>query len=105
MSDSIISNVKECYFCGSQYGLERHHCIKGNANRRLAEEDGLWINLCRFHHSKLHGKDGHEMDMALKKLAEWAWLEQRHYIHRGIPTDEGIEAWIKRYGKNYLGGD
>lgn len=101
-SKSIIEEKYECYFCGSQYQLEHHHCIKGNANRKLADEDGLWVWLCRKHHEVLHGKNGHDMDEALKKLAEWCWLERNGYIEEGTPAEDGITVWIHRYGKNWL---
>ena len=102
MSESIICNIRECYICGSQYNVEKHHCIKGTANRRLAEYDGLWVYLCRRHHEKLHSKDGHEMDMAFKRLAEWNWMAIRGYITDNAQTEEGTTAWIERYGKNFL---
>lgn len=103
-SESIIKTAKCCFFCGSEYQLERHHCIKGRANRKLAEADGLWIYLCSPCHRELHGMRGHEKDETLKQTAEWAWLEHNGHIDREkmIPTEEGISAWIKRYGKSFL---
>lgn len=101
-SKSIIDNSEKCFFCDSLYNIERHHCIHGTANRRLAEEDGLWINLCRRHHSEVHGKDGHEIDMTLRRLAEWSWLDARGYIKDGVPDPDGIAAFVKRYGKNLI---
>lgn len=90
---SIIQENKSCYFCKSEIGLVRHHCLKGTARRRLAEADGLWIWICPYHHDMVHGKDGHKMDMKLKKTAESAWLK-----HNG----KTIPEFIGRYGKNWL---
>lgn len=95
MSDSIIATRKCCFFCGKQRNLERHHALK-SANRKLAEQDGLWVWLCADCHrgtNGVHGKNGHGKDEALKAAAEYAWLT---YYQKEIPD------FIKRYGKNYL---
>lgn len=94
---SIIQPEKYCFICGSRRDLERHHCMKGSANRRLAEEDGLWVWLCPLCHRGtygVHGREGHGLDLDLKKIAEAKWLRM---------TGKTKADWIKRYGKNYLG--
>ena len=90
---SIISNDPKCYHCGSEANLQRHHMIKGVAHRWKAEEDGLWIYLCADCHTHLHGKDGHQLDLQYKQIAERAWL--KHYR-------KSIKDWISRYSKNFL---
>lgn len=90
---SIINNTPQCYHCGREANLQRHHCIKGVAHRWKAEQDGLWIYLCVDCHTYLHGKNGHFLDQQYKEIAERAWL--KHYR-------KGIKDWISRYGKNYL---
>ncbi len=35
-----------CYFCGYEGQTHKHHCISGTANRRLADEYGLYVYLC-----------------------------------------------------------
>lgn len=99
-SKSIIDNRKKCFFCDSLYNLDKHHCLHGTARRRLAEEDGLWVYLCRRHHEKVHRN--REMDLTIQRLAEWAWLDANGYIDDGVPYPEGIEEFIKRYGKNLI---
>ena len=94
MSESIIKTAKCCYYCGSEVGLVRHHALKGTARRRLAEEDGLWIWICPFHHDMIHGKDGHEMDVRLKAAAEIAWLKHN--------TDKDEIDFLVRYGKHFV---
>ena len=94
--DSIIKKSKSCFFCGSEQNLERHHAFFGTANRRLAEEDGLWCWTCSDCHRGtygVHGKEGHGKDMTLKMAAEWAWMKWY-----GKTEDDFRE----RYGKNYL---
>lgn len=93
---SIVKNNKSCFFCGSERELERHHCLHGTANRKLAEEDGLWVWLCPECHRGdygVHGYHGHDVDTALKKAAEYAWLKT---------NGKTIKDFIDRYGKNYL---
>ena len=89
-SKSIIHNDDSCYICGS-YPTETHHCIHGTANRRLADKDGLTVNLCHICHMNLHDKGLY--DRELQKLAQTKWME--YY-------NKGTEEWIKRYGKSYL---
>lgn len=93
---SIIDERKKCFLCGSEVELERHHCIHGNANRRLAEKDGLWVWLCHDCHLGqygVHEHGGRHMDLALKRVAEAAWM---------MENNKTAEDWIQRYGKNWL---
>ena len=94
MSESIISNDKKCFICKATLDLDRHHCLHGTANRKLAEQDGLWVYLCKYHHT-MSDKAVHfdkELDMTLKRTAQERWEEQF-----GDRKD-----FIKRYGKSYL---
>ena len=91
---SIITNSKACYICGKE-GTETHHCIFGS-KRKLADEDGLTVRLCRDCHTAVHSsiKDFDKwMQKALKKVAQEKWEEK--YGTR--------EEFIQRYGRNYLG--
>lgn len=95
MKSSIINNEKRCYICGEKNNLHLHHIIFGK-NRKKADEDGLVVYLCYNHHegtNGVHGKNGHDLDLKLKKLAEQKWLE--YY-------DKTINNFISRYGRNYL---
>lgn len=88
---SILQKEKECYFCFTKEGLQTHHCLYGTSNRKKADRDGLTVCLCWECHSALHlyGTGNRE----LKQLAQRVWM--RHY-------QRGIEAFVARYGKNYL---
>lgn len=90
--ESIIqtTNKETCYLCG-QYATERHHCLHGTANRKLADEDGLTVMLCQRCHMNLHDKG--TCDKELQKIAQRAWMK-----HNGATVDD----FIKRYGKSYL---
>lgn len=92
---SIISIKKECYVCGTTNNLHCHHVMFGR-NRKKADEDGLTVYLCYEHHegtNGVHGKNGHELDIRLKKDAEVRWCQ----FYNKKP-----ENFLKRYGRNYL---
>lgn len=91
---SIICNGDCCYLCGSTQGLERHHCLYGTANRKLADKYGLTVMLCsRCHRDTRHGVHGlnKEADLRLKRVAQITF--EAKYSH---------EKWMKVFGKNYL---
>ena len=95
MSATILRHCdgkEECYLCGKQTGLERHHIMPGTANRKLAEKYGLWVLLCNDCHT---GKNGAQYDpekaLRLKQDAQRAF-ERLH----------GHELWMDTFRKNYL---
>lgn len=96
MVKSIITNSDECFIHKKFYdletqGTERHHCIHGYANRKLADEDGLTVMLCNNCHRLLHDKGYHDKD--LEQIAQANWM--KYY-------NKSKEDFIKRYGKNYI---
>lgn len=94
---SIMQTRKICYLCGHMQYLEKHHIFHGTANRKLADQDGLWVYLCQFCHrvdrTAVHGPDGHENDLRLKREGQKAWMKHYH---------KDIRAFVERYGKNYI---
>ena len=90
MSDSIMQNKKECYISGSRINLERHHCLHGVANRKLAEKWGLWVYLRQDIHADLHERNK-ELDRMLEQDAQRAFEEKY-----------GHDLWVKTFRKNYL---
>lgn len=95
MSNSILSNEKECYCCATTLNLHRHHIFYGMANRKLSEKDGCWVYLCASHHNMgtygVHNGN-RRLDVLLKKECQERW--EAIYGTR--------EEFIKRYGKSYL---
>ena len=81
-----------CFICGRITELERHHVLGGVANRPLSEKYGLWVWLCREHHT---GKAGAQYDRktgdSLKRLAQIAF--EARYSH---------DEWMNVFRKNYL---
>lgn len=93
---SIIQKEKKCYVCETTYNLHSHHCLHGTANRKLADQDGLTVYLCYEHHEGnmgVHSKNGHELDLELKQLAQKRWME--YY-------DKTEDDFRQRYGRSYL---
>lgn len=92
---SIIQKNKECYVCKKSNNLHFHHIMFGK-NRKKADNDLLTVYLCYEHHegtNGVHGKNGHELDLRLKQIAEQVWLE--YY-------NKTIDDFISRYGRNFL---
>lgn len=104
---SIMQSVKECYlcrkdadalgYCGelSSEGLDKHHVIYGIANRRLSDQTGLWVYLCKRHHNEDHGPFAVHFN---KKLREELCKDaERVYLR-----DHTFEEWMTTFAKNYL---
>lgn len=87
--ESVIQNERECYVCGKEYPLHVHHCLSGTSNRKLADEDGLTICLCPFHHEQAH-RDPYANDM-YKRLGQ-IYYEKTHTR----------KEFIERYGKSFI---
>ena len=94
MAKSILQSEKQCYITGSTYNLHKHHIYAGG-RRRISEENGFWVYLRGDLHNQsnigVHGKDGHELDLTLKRVCQRAY-EETH----------SREEFMKLIGKNYL---
>ena len=94
MNKSIMPNYEKW---ATEYfpGLHKHHIFGGNPNRRLSEEDGLFVYLPPELHDMsdkgIHF-DKEFMDYA-HKVGQEAWM--KYY-------NKTTEDFIKKYGKNYL---
>ena len=87
----ITDDITVCYICGRP-AEGAHHCVYGNANRKLSEKYGLTVGLCYNHH---RGNEGvhfnRELDMELKQMA------QRRFTETYPDKD-----FMSIFGKNYL---
>ena len=93
MSQSIISNERQCFVCHTTQNLHKHHIIHGYAFRKVSEHYGLWVYLCGYHHN-LSNEGVHfnkELDIKLKRLAQEKFQEK-------YPDKD----FIKELGRNYL---
>ena len=92
MSKSILSNKEQCFLCGKQYGLEKHHIYAGIGRRKISEANGFWVYLCAFcHRSKDGAQYAKTSDDILKKICQ----EEYEKTHTR-------EEFRKLIGKSYL---
>lgn len=91
---AIVDRLDRCIVCGSYSNIQIHH-IFGAANRNNSTKYGLVVPLCVYHHTgsskAVHGRDGHELNLELKKLGQKAF--EWNYTR---------EEFLKIFGKNYL---
>ena len=83
-----------CAICG-QPKSDVHHLVFGIANRKLSDEDGLTIPVCRKHHELLH-----EQAIISKIIGQLAY--ERDKCAEGYGVDAARESFRQRYGKSYL---
>jgi len=86
MNKKIVQAVLErsrgiCEYCGVYKGdsLELHHIIGGNGKRKQHESIESVIALCYEHHrgtNGVHGKNGRELDLKLKRKLQQTYIEQ-----------------------------
>ena len=92
MAESIVQEKKECIFCKTTQDLEYHHIYFGR-NRKVSDENGFTVWLCRYHHrdSRLSAHQDRKTDLILKRLCQ-AMFELEH----------SREDFMKLIGRNYL---
>ena len=93
-SESIISDLKQCYLCATTVNLHRHHIYFGNPGRKLSEKYGCWVWLCQAHHTGNNGVHHCKgLDVLLKRTCQVAAM--RHY-------NWSVEDFRHVFGKNYI---
>lgn len=90
---SIIGESHNCYFCGKwDERNQRHEVYHGVAYRTKSQNLGIWVNLCKSCHDRLHHKDA-SLDLRLKTeiqevvMREFGW---------------SVEDFRREFGKSYL---
>lgn len=96
---SKVQTKCECFICHAPYtvGLEHHHLLHGTGQRKLADQDALWVWLCRKCHSDLHDKGLH--DKELQALGQRIFIEEK--MKEGYSEGQSRGMWFNRYGKFY----
>lgn len=88
---ALFPQDRECYFCGSTQGLERHHIFGGVANRPLSEKYGLYLNLCKNCHLSVTDNKDIILVNQIKEDAQ-----------RRFEALWGHDKFIEVFGRNYL---
>ena len=95
MAKSILQDEKKCYITGQTNNLHKHHIYFGNPLRKISEKNGFWVYLAgRLHNQSedgVHGKNGHDLDLMLKRHCQMKY-EETHTR----------EEFMKLIGRNYL---
>lgn len=71
----------KCEICSRNYGLELHHILR----RKVKETEYNCILLCWYCHrgtNGVHGKNGHVLDIKLKKMV------QSRYFKKGYSEEK-----------------
>lgn len=94
MAKSILQSEKKCFVTGSTYNLHLHHIYAGS-RRKISDANGFVVWLTGYYHNQsndgVHGKNGHELDLMLKRACQQKY-EETH----------SREDFLKLIGKNYL---
>lgn len=94
----MVTNYTDyCIICGKPR-TDIHHCVFGNAKRRLADQDELTMPLCTECHSKMHNQK--EMQVASHIIGQLFY--ERNMCAAGMNPDEARESFRKRYDISYL---
>jgi hypothetical protein len=108
MAKSIIEKQgsRICWLCNALYDddsekrdLHKHHIFMGKY-RKIAEREGLWIHLCRYHHTgdirgdaeAVHSPNKNRYSRMLQELAQKKWEETHSH-----------EEWMDLMGENFIG--
>ena len=96
----ITKYTDYCIICGKP-NVEHHHIFKGVKQRRLADEDGLILSLCKEHHTgnmSVHQKK--ELNVLCQIIGELAYEKKK--CAEGYSEDAARDSFRMRYGKNYI---
>ena len=86
MDKKLFKKIQErygsnCLICSSNHLVEYHHVIHGNGKRKACETEYSVIPLCWECHKGnygVHGKDGRELDLKLKKHLQEKYFKTGH---------------------------
>jgi hypothetical protein len=92
MSNSILSNERECYVCKTPLNLHKHHIFPA-ANRKNSEKYGCWVYLCAWHHNM--SNEGVHFNRLLD-------VELRQTAQRKFEELHSHEEFMRIFGKNWL---
>jgi hypothetical protein len=99
----ITKHENLCLICSAP-AVDRHHCLKGVKQRRLADEDDLLIPLCRSCHEQVHKRK--ELNVLVEIIGQLSWERDQLISNQELPFDDLSEAVREdfriRYGRSYI---
>lgn len=95
---NVTECINNCIVCGGFMVEEFHHLVYGVSNRRLSDEDGLIIPICRSCHDSIHRNS---VSGNLSKMFGQAIFE-RNECAKGSSIEDARKLFRKRYGRSYL---
>ena len=92
VKDSILQRNKECYICGGDWNLHKHHIFYGTCLRKISDQKGCWVWLCAEHHNMSDNSVhfNRAMDLELKAECQRAYEETHSH-----------EEYMATFGRNY----
>lgn len=99
MESIVTKHMNLCIICNSPVS-DIHHLVMGKGRRKLADEDGLIVPLCRLCHDEIH-KNSYAAN-ELSKICGQLAFEKHLIAMEGISEDEARERFRKRFGKSYI---
>lgn len=99
MKSIVTKHTNLCLICNSPVN-DTHHLVMGNSRRKLADEDGLVVPLCRLCHDEIHKKSyvAAEFSRICGQLA----YEKHLIATEGVTEDEARDRFRQRYGKSFI---
>ena len=92
IKSNLVSNMEECYECGSPYA-ECHHVFFGSYQKKWCTKHRLYIPLCANCHKGDNGPHkNYEKNLEYKQMAQ-------QYYEENI--GDRIQ-FMSEFGKNYL---
>lgn len=92
----ITEYANYCLLCGTPR-TDIHHLVFGVAKRKLADQDGLTMPLCKRHHDMIHQGDMQTLSKIIGQL-----LYERNKCAEGMTVEKARESFRRRYGESYL---
>lgn len=93
----LADDMHRCVVCGAIASIELHEVYFGSGKRDLSKKWGLVVPLCYQCHrgtDGVHGRDGHLLDMELKRKAQ--------IVFGNVYPDENF---LSIFGRNYIDDD
>ena len=68
--------MRECYVCGKNGNLHRHHIIHGHGKRKACETKEGLVDICFDCHRLVHSSNNSNLDISLKLQLQATYFEK-----------------------------